>query len=1166
MKADLNTTIIISESIPSLETFSPQTSPEVDPLTPDEYAVHKSQRCDGDGPYNNQNGNLIKWEQTYKHMEQRVHSTGNIWTKKSKSRNVGEDIVKSRVNNDASDMEHTPDSGCHGRCGDYGVDDEDEGGVPTVEMVTGETVMMALAVGGDDDEDGEGGDGSGDRSMVERVLHVGDDEGGDDIIATVEEWHGVVASVGGSWCRLTHPNPKRNFVPRAVLIKSGLKTLNTARQNSSRAAVLVNTFRPINTAYPKPTVNCARPVSNVFNKTHSHVRRPFNKFTSNKDSNLNEKVNTVKGNVTTTGPKVVVCDNKENEANAVKASACWIWRPKQKVLDHGNPQLELQEKRVIDSGCSRHMTGNKGGKITSKGKISTGKLDFEDVYFVKELKFSLFSVSQMCDKKNIVLFTNTECVVLSPDFKLLDETHVLLRVLRKDNMYSVDLKNIIPSGGLTCLFANATLDESNLWHRRLGHINFKTLNKLVRGNLVRGLPSKIFENNHTCVSCQKGKKHKASCKTKTVSSISQPLQMLHMDLFGPTFVKSLMKKMNCLVVTDDYSRCDNGTEFKNKVMIQFCEMKGIKREFSVARTPQQNGVAERKKRILIEAARTMLADSKLPTTFWVEAVNTACKFDGKADEGFFVGYSTNSKAYRVFNSRTRIVEENLHVKFSEETPNIAGNGPNWLFDIDALTISMNYKPVIVGNQTNGNAGTKENIDAGFSCAGFKPLGEEEKMDSEHLENEDSEVQNTEEPRINQEQDANVNSTNNINTIVYSDNDEEVGAEADVNNLATTVPVSPIPTTIVHKDHPLEQIIGDIQSVPQTRRMTKSVTEHVEPKKVNQAMTDPSWIEAMQDKLLQFKLQKVWTLVELPYGRGPLVLNGCIETRKMIEMDVKSAFLYGTIEEDVYVCQPLGFEDLEFPNKVYKLEKALYGLHQALKAWYETVSTYLLENRFRRGTIDKTLFMRKDKGDILLVQVKQKDDGIFMSQDKYVTDILKKFDFATVKTARTPIETNKALLKDEEAADMDVHLYKSMIGSLMYLTASRPDIMFAVYAYARFQVTPNTSHLHAVKRIFRYLKGHPKLGLWKSTTGGCQFLRRRLISWQCKNQTIVVNSTTEAEYVVAANCYRQISVSDCKSGKTEWKRAATTASSLVAEQDSDNINRTQSMATLNESFP
>ncbi|GJS81073.1 putative ribonuclease H-like domain-containing protein [Tanacetum coccineum] len=279
------------------------------------------------------------------------------------------------------------------------------------------------------------------------------------------------------------------------------------------------------------------------------------------------------------------------------------------------------------------------------------------------------------------------------------------------------------------------------------------------------------------------------------------------------------------------------------------------------------------------------------------------------------------------------------------------------------------------------------------------------------------------------------------------------------------------------------------------------------------------------------------------------------------MNVKNAFLYGTIEEEVYVCQPPSFEDPQFPNKVYKVEKALYGLHQAPRAWYETLSTYLLENGFKRGTIDKTLFIKKNKGDILLVQVyvddiifgstkkslcvefeqmmhkrfqmssmgeltfflglqvKQKYNGIFISQDKYVADILKKFDFVTVKIVSTLIETNKALLKDEEEKHMDVHLYRSMIGSLMYLTAFRPDIMFAVCACARFQVTPKVSHLHAVNRIFRYLKGQPKLGLWyprdspfdmeafsnsdyagasldrKSTIGGCQFHGKNFMAIQ-----------------------------------------------------------------------
>ncbi|GKB63466.1 putative ribonuclease H-like domain-containing protein [Tanacetum coccineum] len=306
-----------------------------------------------------------------------------------------------------------------------------------------------------------------------------------------------------------------------------------------------------------------------------------------------------------------------------------------------------------------------------------------------------------------------------------------------------------------------------------------------------------------------------------------------------------------------------------------------------------------------------------------------------------------------------------------------------------------------------------------------------------------------------------------------------------------------------------------------------------------------------------------------------------------QMDVKSAFLYGTIEEEVYVRQPPGFVDPEFLEKVYKVEKALYRLHQALRAWYETLSNYLLDNGFFRGQIDKTLFIKRVKGDILLVQVyvddiiygstkkslytdfkqimykrfqmssmgeltfflglqvKQKEDGIFISQDKYVGEILKKISFSSIRTTNTPIETNKAFTKDEDGKDVDIHVYRSMIGSWMYLTSSRPYIMFLVCACSRFQVQPKVSHLNAVKRIFRYLKSRPKLGLWypqdspfileafldsdyagasldrKSTTGGCQFLGSRLISWQCKKQTVAANSTTKAEYITASHCCGQV---------------------------------------------
>ncbi|GJW21199.1 putative ribonuclease H-like domain-containing protein [Tanacetum coccineum] len=425
-------------------------------------------------------------------------------------------------------------------------------------------------------------------------------------------------------------------------------------------------------------------------------------------------------------------------------------------------------------------------------------------------------------------------------------------------------------------------------------------------------------------------------------------------------------------------------------------------------------------------------------------------------------------------------------------------------------------------------------------------------------------------------------------------DQSVGAKADFNNMEPSTIVSPIPTTRVHFIHPKAQIIGEPKSVVQTRGMTKKNSrEHTmisyiqkqrrtnhkdfynclfacflsqhKPTKISQALDDESW--AIDTK---------WVYRNKKDERGIVVRNKCrlvaqgykqeegidydevfatvarIEAIMLFfafasfmnflvyQMDVKSVFLYGTIEEEVYVSQ------LPAP-----------------RAWYKTLSTYLLDNGFHRGQIDKTLFIKRLKGDILLVQVyvddiifgstkkslcdefeqimhnrfqmssmgeltfflglqvKQKEDGVFISQDKYVGEILKKFGFSSLRTASTPMETNKALKKDKE------------------------DIMFSVCACSRFQVQPKVSHLNAVKRIFRYLKGQPKLGLWypmdsplilesfsdsdyagasldrKSTTGGCQFLGSRLISWQFKKQTVVANSTTEVEYIVASHCCGQV---------------------------------------------
>ncbi|GJX88934.1 putative ribonuclease H-like domain-containing protein [Tanacetum coccineum] len=731
------------------------------------------------------------------------------------------------------------------------------------------------------------------------------------------------------------------------------------------------------------------------------------------------------------------------------------------------------------------------------------------------------------------------------------------------------------------------------------------------------------------------------------------------------------------------------------------------------------------------------------------------KFDGKSDEGYLLGYSTSSKAFRVYNKRTKRVEENLHINFLEDQPNVTGTGPNWMFDLDFLTNSMNYIPVSVENQVNVDAGTQDSYVAGSSGKDKGPTQEyillplqphrtripvkdvvqvaQEKpsenssdkdiQDSEDVIDKEGQHQMPEDEQVlhdeleimvtqelaakamddvsrqafeeekrriaSQKKAAQATSTNQLSTdrpsvntdrpfvstdrsfvstdrsntpnvsaaststganadgssFVYLggkipidastlpnadlpidpnmpaledasdtlpndgifngayDDDEDVGAEADFNNMDNTIAVRLFPTQI-HKDHPRTNSRRSYISSSNKREDSKGSSAH----KKFQNPPPPQHTQKPWNKrdersiVVKNKARLVaqgfrqeegidYDEVFAPVARIEAIRLFLAFASYMgftvYQMDVKSAFLYGTIEEEVYVHQPPGFVDPAHPNKVYKVIKALYGLHQAPRAWYETLSSFLMENGFRRGTIDKTLFIKKKKSDIMLVQVyvddiifgstkksmctefedcmhkrfqmssmgeltfflglqvKQQPDGIFISQDKYVADILKKFDFWSIRTATTPIESNKPLVKDEDGEDVDVHVYRSMIGSLMYLTASRPDIMFVVCACARFQVTPKASHLNAVKRIFRYLKHQPKLGLWyprdspfeleafsdsdyggasldrKSTTGGCQFLGRRLISWQCKKQTIVANSTTEAEYVAAANCCGQV---------------------------------------------
>nr|GEY84894.1 hypothetical protein [Tanacetum cinerariifolium] len=670
----------------------------------------------------------------------------------------------------------------------------------------------------------------------------------------------------------THKQPPMHMVPAVVLTQS--------------KPISITAVRPVCAAAPKIIVTRPRHTYSIDTKSKSPIRRHITRSPSPKTSNSTPRVTAAQASV------VSAAHGKKGQ-----------W---------GNPQYALKDKGVIDSGCSRHMIGNmsylsdfeelngghvafggnpKGGKISGKGKIKTGKLDFKDVYFVKELKFNIFSVSQMCDKKNIVLFTDTACLVLTFDFKLPDESQVLLRVPRENNIR------------FTWVFFLATKDET-----------IPILKTFITG----------LENQF-------------SLKVKVIKS-------------------------------------DNGTEFKSFDLNQFCELKGIKREFSVPRTPQQNSIAKRKNMTLIEAARTILADSYLPIPFWAEAVNTACyvqnrvlvtkphnktpyellhgrtpsigfmrpfgcpvtilntfdllgKFKGKVDEGFLVGYSVNSKTFRVFNSRTRIVQETLHVNFIENKSNIAGSGPTWLFDIDSLTNTMNYQPVTTGNQSNPSAGFQDKFDAekageevtqqymlfpvwssGSSNSQNKDgdaafNGKEHEVDTvnvspsssaqsgkqddktkkkdkgkssvesftgnrdlsaefeDHSDNSSNDINTTGSivptARQNSSNSTNPFSTDEMEDITYSDH-ENVGAEADFNNLKTSI--------IIFND--------DFHTCMFTCFLLQE-----KPKRIHQALKDPSWIEAIQEELLQFKMQKVWILVDLPHGKRAIGTKWVYKNKK-----------------------------------------------------------------------------------------------------------------------------------------------------------------------------------------------------------------------------------------------------------------------------------------------
>ncbi|GJV90187.1 putative ribonuclease H-like domain-containing protein [Tanacetum coccineum] len=835
----------------------------------------------------------------------------------------------------------------------------------------------------------------------------------------------------------------------------------------------------------------------------------------------------------------------------------------------------------LDSGCSRHMTGDRArlinfvekfigtvrfgndeyAAIIGYGDYKLGDTIISRVYYVEGLKHNLFSVGQFCDGGLEVAFRQHSCHIRNYD--MVD----LLKGSRTTNLYSISLNDMM-SASPVCLLTKASSTKSWLWHRRLNHLNFGTLNELARKNLVRGLPMLKYDKDHLCPSCQLGKSKKASHPLKTENTNTEVLHTLHMDLCGPMRTESINGKKYVLVIVDDYTRfgwvrflrtkdetpqviekfivktqralnatvrfvrTDNGTEFVNKTLDGWFESVGISHETSVPRSPQQNGVVERRNRTLMEAARTMLIFAKAPLFLWAEAVATACytlnrslvhtlhgktyyellkgkkpnlqyfrvfgslcyptndyddvgKLKAKADIGIFVGYAPTKKAYRIYNKRTRKIQETVHVAFDELTEGLtsvqtsSGLAPQQMtyvpnsteLELTALQSGRSRSALVKDPEPPSVPPTKKQVDDLFQwfdddevvpippVVPITPVNVPAAPAPENANGSPSTTVISEgAPAVTESllphqiplpdtSDSDVETLfDHVDSNVFDTyNAPETASEASSSNSVNIDVTSNNQLPHVQKwtqAHPLENIIGDKDRPVSTRKQLETdamwcffneFLTHVEPKTYKQALEHSCWIEAMQEEIHEFERLDVWILVPCPdniliiplkwifkikldeYGdvlknKARLVAKGYrqeagidfeesfapvarLEAIRLFiahaasmnmvifQMDVKTAFLNGELNEVVYVSQPEGFVDPEHPSHVYRLKKALYGLKQAPRAWYDKLSAFLIKSGFTKGVVDPTLFTRKAGKHLLLVQI-YVDDIIFASTKVY----------------------------------------------------------------------------------------------------------------------------------------------------------------------------------------
>ncbi|GJS69872.1 retrovirus-related pol polyprotein from transposon TNT 1-94 [Tanacetum coccineum] len=869
----------------------------------------------------------------------------------------------------------------------------------------------------------------------------------------------------------------------------------------------------------------------------------------------------------------------------------------------------------LDSGCSKHMTGDRSqltnfvnkflgtvkfgndhvAKIMGYGDYQIGNVTISRVYYVEGLGHNLFSVGQFCDSNLEVAFRQHTCYIRNL------EGVDLLTGSRGDNLYTLSLGDMMASSPI-CLLSKASKTKSWLWHRRLSHLNFGAINHLARHGLVRGLLKLKFEKDHLCSACALSKSTKKPHKPKSEDINQEKLYLLHMDLYGPMRVASVNGK-----------KTDNGIEFVNQTLREYYKKVGISHKTSIVRSLQQNSVVEKRNRTLIKAARTVLIYAKAPLILWAEAVSTACYTQNRSMIRLRHGktpyellhnkppdllylhmfgalcYPTNDSE----NLGKRIIET-IHVDFDEltamafehsssgptlheMTPAIISSGlvpnphPSTPFvppsrtDWDMLfqplfgeflnpspsvdhpapevvaPINEVIAPVLAGT-TGSPSLTTVDQDAP-SPSNSQTIPETEPLviqNDVEEDNHDIEVADMGNdpyfgvliPEVSSDQSS---SSDSIHTIVHPDH------QIFEHNSKWT------------KDHPLENIIGELERPVSTRLQLHeqalfcyydAFLTAVEPKTYKDALTQACWIEAMQEELNKFE-QKVMSFAPVARLEAIRIFLAFAAHMNMgvYQMDVKNAFLNGNLREEVYVSQPDGFMDKDNPNHVYKLKKDLYGLKQAPCAWYDMLSSFLISQDFSKGSVDPTLFIRRDGKELLLIS--QSPRGIFINQSKYALESLKKYGFDSCDPVDTPMVEKSKLDEDKEGKAVDPSHYRGMIGTLLYLTASRPDLQFAICMCARYQARPTEKHLNAVKRIFRYLKGTVHRGLWypkdssialtafadadhagcqdtrRSTSGSMQLLGDRLVSWSSKRQKSAAISSTEAEYIALSGCCAQI---------------------------------------------